>query len=64
MSDKQRIIDLQKQVRIARIALEAVKYGRDPYTIADEALDAMMALDPAVKRAPLEGVLGWGKKRR
>lgn len=63
MSDKQRIIALQKQVRIARIALEAVKYGRDPYAVAERALDDIMALDPAAKRAPLEDVLGWDKRR-
>lgn len=41
MKDKQRIILLQKQVRIARKALDEISYGdtRDPRVIACDALD-------------------------
>jgi len=59
LGDKQRIIDLQKQVRIARAALNRIRYGADVDAIAEKALDDMMALDPPTKRAPLAGVLGW-----
>ncbi len=63
MKDKQRIIDLQKQVRIARTALEHIVHGhaggRDAYTIAEQALDDMQPKDRPV---PLEGLLGWSKR--
>lgn len=63
MSDKQRIIDLQKQVRIARTALQAIASGRDyPHRIAEDALEGMMHKDAPAKRAPLAGVLGWEKR--
>lgn len=60
---KQRIIDLQKQVQIARDALGKIVNGRhdwpDAYAIADEALDEMRQHDPA----PLSsGLLGWEKR--
>jgi hypothetical protein len=60
---KQRIIDLQKQVKIARDALGKIVNGhaggRDPYTIADQALDDMRRHDPAPSSA---GLLGWEKR--
>lgn len=62
MSDKQRIIDLQAQVRIARLALGKILYSDNAHLIAEQALDKMMALEPPAKRAPLEGVLGWSKR--
>lgn len=64
MSDKQRIIDLQKQVRIARTALEKIVQGHggrhDAHTIAEQALDDMMPKD---RPAPLDGLLGWSKRQ-
>lgn len=61
MGEKQRIIDLQKQVNIARRALEAIAHGhtRSPDDRAAEALDAMRPKD---KTAPLDGILGWSKQ--
>ena len=59
MGEKQRIIDLQKQVRIARTALSKIRLGSDAESVAEEAIDDMMALDPPTKRAPLASVLGW-----
>ena len=64
MGDKQRIIDLQRQVRVGRTALEKIKGGcRDPYDVAADALDSMMAADRPVDRAPLAGILGWERGR-
>lgn len=61
MSDKQRIIDLQRQVRIARTALEKIVHSStDPVNTAEEALDEMRRQD---KPAPLAGVLGWEGRR-
>ena len=63
MSDKQRIIDLQKQVRIARTALEKIVHGhaggQESYTIAEIALEEMRPRD---KPVPLEGILGWSRR--
>lgn len=65
MADKQRIIDLQRQVSIARKALERIAHGcRDPDGVAEEALDGMMAKDHPTRRAPLAGVLGWERPPR
>ena len=59
MKDKQRIIDLQKQVRIARTALDKIvnghSGGRSAYGLAEEALDEMRRLDPPPS---LSGLLG------
>lgn len=44
----ERIIDLQRQVRIARTALERIKNGHHAnsvYTVAGNALDEMWKLD-------------------
>jgi hypothetical protein len=44
---KQRIIDLQKAVSIARSALERIQCGhRDPEGLATQALDGMWKLEP------------------
>lgn len=61
MSDKQRIIDLQKQVRIARDALAKIVTGHHgrAYSIAEQALDDMRPKD---KPLPLAGILGWEKR--
>jgi hypothetical protein len=48
LSDKQRIIDLQRQVQIARRALVHISVGdSNPETIAGEALEQMTPLDQA-----------------
>lgn len=60
MGDKQRIIDLQKQVRLARTALEKITHGcRDPEGVAEEALYQMMPLDRVQSSA---GLLGWERR--
>jgi hypothetical protein len=51
-----RIIHLQKSLRIARKALERIHHGsRDPERIASDALDALFQLEP---KQPLQGVVG------
>lgn len=56
MSDKQRIIDLQKSLRIAREALERIKYGTTrAEAIAEEALDKMWKLEPKQQLQVLVG---------
>lgn len=56
MSQKARLIELQKQVRISKTALTAISNGcRNHETVATEALDALWALD---KKQPLQGVVG------
>lgn len=60
MGDKQRIIDLQKQVTLARRALERIAHSSlDPVGTALTAIDEMQALDKGV---PLTGLLGWEKR--
>lgn len=58
---KKRIIELQKQVRIAREALTRIGSGNYTesfcVTIASEALDKLWALD---EKQPLQGVVGHG----
>lgn len=62
MSDKARIIELQRQVKICRTALEQIRGGaRDPEGIAGEALDQLHPLD---KKAPLQGLVGHEKRPR
>ena len=58
--DQQRIVALQKQVKIARTALAMIGRGcRDPEGIANQALDAMWPLDP---KQPLQGLVGHEKR--
>lgn len=60
MADK-RIIALQRQVMIAKRALEKIAHGgRDPEGIADAALYDMLPRD---KPAPMAGLMGWEKSR-
>lgn len=66
MSDKNRIVDLQKQVRIARTALEHIKMIDESYSnrsvrIAESALDEIWKLDP---KQPLQGVVGHERRRQ
>jgi hypothetical protein len=64
LSDKQRIIDLQKQVRIGKLALQKIAAGgRDPEDIAGDAMSEIMSADRPVDRAPLAGILGWERGR-
>lgn len=59
MSDKSRIIELQRQVKIATRALEAIAHGgRDPEFRASEALTEMIPLN---RKQPLQGLLGHGR---
>lgn len=60
-ASRQRIIELQRQVRIARRALEHIAEGgdrRSPHYIALEALEEMARLNPP---APLQGLVGHGR---
>ena len=57
--EQQRIIELHRQIRVARTALVKIRAGRrDPEGIASEALDAMWPLD---KKQPLQGLVGHGE---
>jgi hypothetical protein len=60
-SDKQRVIDLQKQLRTARLALEKIGHGHSQYPEAD-ALQALDDMLPRDKTVPLDGILGWAKR--
>lgn len=53
---KQRIIDLQKQVRIARTALERIKAGTTRHqSVAEEAINEMWKLE---QKQPLQYLVG------
>ena len=55
-----RIIQLQKSLRIARMALERIKYGHhNAGHIAADALDEMFKLEP---KQPLQGLVGHDRK--
>lgn len=61
MSDKSRIIELQKSLKIAREALERIKYGTTrAQRIAEEALDDMWKLEP---KQQLQGLVGHERQR-
>ena len=54
----QRIIELQKQVRIAREALEKIRHGSGcPERVAEDALERLWPLD---RKQPLQGLVGHG----
>lgn len=60
--DKERITELQRQVRIAKSALERIEHGTmTPQTVAEEALDTMWPLD---KKQPIQGVVGHERRPR
>lgn len=63
MSDKQRIIELQKSLRIVKIALEKIAscechFKGDVVDVAQEALDQIWPLE---RKAPLQGLVGHGR---
>lgn len=60
---KDRIIDLQKALRVARTTLEKIAYGhaRNPETDALNALEAMWKLEP---KQPLQGIVGHAQRPR
>jgi hypothetical protein len=61
-ADKQRIIELQRSLRIARLALEEIKHTScDAHGIADNALDEMMPLE---RKAPLQGLVGHEQREK
>lgn len=60
--DKERITELQRQVRIAKAALKRIKHGTMTLqTVAEEALDTMWPLD---KKQLLQGVVGHERRPR
>lgn len=64
MADRQqeRIISLQRQVKVARDALLRIREGaRDPERLAAEAMDAMWGDD--ITQA-LQGLVGHGERTR
>ena len=59
---KQRIVKLQKSLKIASTALERISWGTiDNQSIAAEALDEMRRLEP---KAPLQYLLGHERAPR
>lgn len=59
---KQRIIELQKSLRVAREALERISNGTTrSESVASEALDKMWKLEP---KQPLQGVVGHAARPR
>lgn len=65
MTDKDRIIALQRQLKIARDALTRICSGEEQYSnrstrVAETALDEMWRLDP---KQPLQGLVGHERRR-
>jgi len=59
-AQQQRIVELQRQVRIAREALERImRQSCRAESIAETALDEMMPLD---RKYPLQGLVGHEKR--
>lgn len=60
---KERIIELQKALKIARDTLEKIKDGRsrNPEADADDALYRMMPLD---RKYPIQGLVGHERRSR
>jgi hypothetical protein len=59
---KDRIVELQKALRIARTALEKIRWGTSsPSSVAEQALDEMWKLDP---KQPLQGIVGHAQRSR
>lgn len=61
-NDRLRIIELQRQVKVAREALQKIAGGsRDPERVASDVLWELMPLD---RKYPLQGLVGHGDKPR
>lgn len=60
---KDRIIELQKALKIARDALERIRHGhaRNPEATAETALDAMWPLE---RKQQLQGLVGHERRTR
>lgn len=59
--DKERIVALQKQLKIARDTLTRISSGHyRPYGIAYEALDEMNRIEWNSRPTPLQGLVGHG----
>jgi len=59
---KIRIVELQKSLRIARSALERIKYGvLRPEKLAEDALDELWKLE---QKQPLQYLVGHERKPR
>ncbi|QRG06138.1 hypothetical protein EZH22_24640 [Xanthobacter dioxanivorans] len=61
MKKPDRVIELQRQLKICREALLKIEHGtRDPAGVAGEALYQIMPNDP---KYPLQGIVGHEPKR-
>lgn len=62
MAEKDRIVSLQGQLKIARDALNRISCGcRDPELAAVNALDDIWKLD---RKQPLQGIVGHERRSR
>lgn len=62
MNDKKRIIELQRQLKIARDVLTKMAEGYERYSgVAQTALDEMRPLDP---KYPLQGIVGHERNEK
>ncbi len=58
----ERIIELQKSLRLAKLALEKIKAGtRYPESVAEEALDLIWPLEP---KQSLQGLVRHDRRSR
>lgn len=59
---QQRIVELQRQVKVAKSALAKIACGiNNPDQVADDAIYEMRPMDPKV---PLQGIVGHERQRR
>lgn len=59
---RDRVVELQAQLKICRDALERIKAGhRAPEQLAEEALSRLLSLDA---KYPLQGLVGHERKGR
>ena len=59
--DKERIIELNKAIKIAKTALEKIKHGSS--NVEDIAEDALCEMFPLEAKQPLQGLVGHDKRK-
>ena len=62
MSSQERIIELQRQIKIAKEAISKIKNGcRDPEGVAADAEEKIWPLD---RKQPLQGLVGHQRRAK